>query len=703
LNFAIINRILLSSFLNKTDAMTIIKDSCLTQTSGLPVFSQLKPEEIQPIVKQTIADNKALIEQKLAELDTYTWDNFVAVLDEADDHLGKMWSPVSHMNAVVSNDELRAAHDACLGLFSEYGTFVGQHQGLYEAYLSIANSPEFSQLKGEQQQVITHALRDFKLAGIALSDEKKQRYGEIKQQLSQLQSTFSNNVMDATLAWSKLVTDEAELSGLPKAAIAAAKQAAQEKEMQGYLFTLDIPSYLAVMTYADNRSLREEMYTAFATRASDQGPNANEFNNNDIIEEILALRHELALLLDFDDFGEYSLATKMAEKPSQVIDFLNQLADQSVPQAKQERDQVLAFAKEKDGLDSLESWDQSYYAELLKQQRYNISDEELRPYFPENKVVTGLFDVVNRLFGLTIKESKDVDVWHKDVRFFEIFNRQKEHIGSFYLDLYAREHKRGGAWMNDCRVRRRQVDGRLQLPVAYLTCNFTKPVGDQPALFTHDEVVTLFHEFGHGLHHMLTKIESASVSGINGVPWDAVELPSQFLENWCWEPEALTLISGHVDTDDTLPADLLEKMLAAKSYNSALQMVRQIEFSLFDFILHHQYQPGVKGQVKSVLDEVRSKVAVIAPPEFNRFPNSFSHIFAGGYAAGYYSYKWAEVLSADAFSKFEENGIFDAETGRSFLTNILEKGGSESPMTLFKNFMGREPSIEALLRHSGIK
>ena len=685
------------------NVMTILKDSSLIKTDSLPAFSSLKVDEIEPVVKQAIENNKALIEQKLTELDTYTWDNFVVILDEADDHLSKLWSPVSHMNAVVSNDELRAAHDACIGLFSEYGTFVGQHKGLYEAYLSVANSPEFSQLKGEQQKVIENALRDFTLAGIALDEKKKQRYGEIKQQLSLLQSTFSNNVMDATLAWSKLVTDIDVLAGLPKSAVAAAKQAAQEKEVEGYLFTLDFPSYVAVMTYADNRELRKEVYTAFATRASDQGPNANEFDNSTIIEDLLALRHELAQLLDFNDFGEYSLATKMADKPSQVIDFLNELAEKSTPQAKQERDQVLAFAKEKDALDKLESWDLGYYAELLKQQRYQISDEELRPYFPENKVISGLFDVVNRLFGLSIKESKEVDVWHQDVRFFEIYNRQKEHIGSFYLDLYARAHKRGGAWMNDCRVRRRQVDGSLQLPVAYLTCNFNKPVGNQPALFTHNEVVTLFHEFGHGIHHMLTKIESAGVSGINGVPWDAVELPSQFLENWCWEPEALTLISGHVDTDDTLPADLLKKMLEAKNYNSALQMVRQLEFSLFDFTLHHHYKVGEQGQAEAVLADIREKVAVIDVAEFNRFQHSFSHIFAGGYAAGYYSYKWAEVLSADAFSKFEENGIFDAETGRSFLTNILEKGGSESPMVLFKGFMGREPSIDALLRHSGIK
>lgn len=685
------------------NAMTIIKDTSLTKTDGLPFFSGLKINEIEPTVKQTIADNKALIEQKLADLETYTWDNFVAVLDEADDHLSKLWSPVSHMNAVVSNDELRAAHDACLANFSEYGTFVGQNQALYEAYLSIANSAEFSQLKGEQQKVINNALRDFKLAGIALSDEKKQRYGEIKQQLSQLQSTFSNNVMDATIAWSKLVSDVETLAGLPETAIAAAKQAAQEKEQEGYLFTLDFPSYFAVMTYAQNRALREEVYTAFATRASDQGPHANEFDNSDIIDELLTLRHELAQLLDFSDFGEYSLATKMADKPDQVINFLSELADKSTPQAKQERDQVLAFAKEKDGVDALQAWDLSYYAELLKQQLYQISDEVLRPYFPENKVVSGLFDVVHRLFGLNIKESTDVDVWHKDVRFFEIYNEQNIHIGSFYLDLYARAHKRGGAWMNDCRVRRRQVDGSLQLPVAYLTCNFNKPVGDQAALFTHNEVVTLFHEFGHGIHHMLTKIESASVSGINGVPWDAVELPSQFLENWCWEPEALALISGHVETGETLPADLLNKMLEAKNYNSALQMVRQLEFSLFDFTLHHQYKVGEKGQVQRVLADIRSKVAVMEAPEFNRFQHSFSHIFAGGYSAGYYSYKWAEVLSADAFSKFEEEGIFNEETGRSFLTNILEKGGSESPMTLFKAFMGREPSIDALLRHSGIK
>ena len=683
--------------------MNEIESSALIKTDNLPLFSDINIADIVPTVTAAIKNNQQLVEQLLSDLSVFTWDNFVNVLDEADDHLSKLWSPVSHMNAVVSTDELREAHDTCLPLFAEYGTFIGQHQGLYKAYLSIAEGADFASLKSEQQKVINDALRDFKLAGIALSDDKKQRYGEIKQQLAALQSQFSNNVMDATLAWSKLITDKTQLAGLPESAIAAAAQAAAEKEQQGYLLTLEFPSYLPVMTYAQNRELREEVYTAFSTRASDQGPNAGEFDNSDIIEQLLALRHEVSELLDFNNYAEYSIATKMAETPDQVINFLTDLADKSYQQASGERDEVFAFAQDLDGLEALQSWDLSYYSELLKQQRYTISDEELRPYFPENKVVDGLFSVVNRLFGLQIKEQFDFNTWHKDVRFFYIYDATGTHLGSFYLDLYAREFKRGGAWMNDCRVRRRQVDGSLQLPVAYLTCNFTKPVGDNAALFTHNEVVTLFHEFGHGIHHMLTKIESSAVSGINGVPWDAVELPSQFLENWCWEPEALALISSHVETGETLPAELLEKMLAAKNYNSALMMVRQLEFSLFDFVLHHQYTAGKSGQVESVLSEIRSKVAVLTPPSFNRFQHSFSHIFAGGYAAGYYSYKWAEVLSADAFSRFEQDGIFNADTGKAFLEAILEKGGSDTPMTLFKNFMGREPNTEALLRHCGIK
>lgn len=669
---------------------------------NLPLFSAIKTENIVADITQAIEETKSLVEKQLKEVDIFTWENLVNIIDESDDNLVRMWSPISHMNAVVNTDELREAHDACLPLFSDYATYLGQHEGLYNAYLSLQKSDEFSALNTEQKKVITDALDGFKLAGIGLSDEKKARYGEISQKLAQLQSQFSNNVMDATLAWSKLITDVSDLDGLPESALAAAKQEAAEKGKEGYLFTLDIPSYLPLLTYAKNRTLREEVYSAFVTRASEVGPNAGEFDNTGIIEEILSLRHELSLMLDFESYAQYSLATKMAETPEQVISFLTDLSEKSISQAKQERQEVLNLAKELDGIDTINAWDLGYYAELLKQQRYAISDEVLRPYFPEDKVLSGLFEVVYRLFSINIEEVKEFDSWHSDVRLFNIKDQQGVLIGQFYFDLYARAHKNGGAWMNDCRMRRRKINGELQLPVAYLTCNFTKPVGDKPALFTHDEVVTMFHEFGHGVHHMLTKVESVGVSGISGVPWDAVELPSQFLENWCWEPEALALISGHVETGETLPAKLLEKMLAAKNYNSALGMLRQLEFSLFDFVLHHEYKANIENQVQSTLDSVRSKMAVSEAPEFNRFQNGFSHIFAGGYAAGYYSYKWAEVLSADAFSKFEVDGIFNQETGEKFKQAILEKGGSDTPMNLFKAFMGREPNVDALLRHCGI-
>ncbi|HIP76419.1 MAG TPA: oligopeptidase A [Psychromonas hadalis] len=675
----------------------------INKTNGLPLFSQITADTIVPAVTAAIAKSKALIEEKVATIEHPTWDNFIAPLDEDDDNLSKLWSPIAHMNAVVSSDEWREAHDTCLPLFAEFGTFVGQHKGLYEAYLSISKSSEFETLQGDQQKVITDALQGFELAGITLAPDDQARFGEISQQLAKLQSQFSNNVLDATHAWSKLISDIADLDGLPESALAAAKQAAQEAEKEGYLLTLDIPSYLPVMTYAKSSELRKEVYTAFATRASDQGPNAGEFDNTKIIEDILALRHEKVRLLGFENYAQYSLATKMAETPHQVIHFLTELSEKSLPQAKQEMQEVTDFANEIDGVSDLNTWDLSYYAERLKQEKYSISDEILRSYFPENQVLNGLFTVVNKLFNVTVKEVTEFDTWHSDVRFFNVLDENNQHIASFYFDLYAREGKRGGAWMDDCRVRCRQLNGELQLPVAYLTCNFTKPIGDKPAQFTHDEVVTMFHEFGHGLHHMFTKIESSGVSGINGVPWDAVELPSQFLENWCWEPQALAFISGHIETGEPLPSELLDKMLAAKNYNSALAMARQIEFSLFDFKLHHAYQAGVKDQVSTTLNSVREQVSVTMPPAFNRFQNSFSHIFAGGYAAGYYSYKWAEVLSADAFSKFEIDGVFNAQTGQAFKQAILEKGGSEAPMQLFKAFMGREPTTEALLRHCGIK
>jgi oligopeptidase A len=546
-------------------------------------------------------------------------------------------------------------------------------------------------------------LRDFKLSGVSLADDKKKRFAEIKSRLSDLSSTFSNNLMDATLAWNKHITDIADLSGLPESALAAAKQLAESKELEGWLFTLDIPSYLPVMMYADNQSLREQMYTAYSTRASDQGPNAGKWDNGAIIDETLALRHEISQLLDFDNYAQRSIATKMAQSTEQVNGFLADLAKRSKPQAQGDLQELRDFAERTHGVKQLNAWDMAYYSEKLQQQKYAISDEQLRPYFPEDRVISGLFEVVARLYDLTIEERTDVDTWHRDVRFFDIKQADGAIRGSFYLDLYAREKKRGGAWMDECQVRCSKSDGSLQLPVAYLTCNFSGPVGNKPALFTHDEVITLFHEFGHGIHHMLTKIDVGSVSGINGVPWDAVELPSQFLENWCWQPQALAFISGHFETGEPLPQDLLDKMLAARNFQSAMQMVRQLELSMFDFSLHQEFDPAEKNAVQTLLNRVRESVAVVIPPAFNRFQHSFGHIFAGGYAAGYYSYKWAEVLSSDAFGRFEEEGIFNKKTGADFLSNILEMGGSREPMDLFTAFRGREPKVDALLRHSGIE
>lgn len=669
--------------------------------TALPKFSQIKVEQIVESVSEAIQTCKKVIDEAVLNSDV-NWQSVIDPIDDADDSLSRLWSPVSHMNSVVSNDDLREAHDACLPLLSDYGTWVGQHQGLFSAYQQIKNSKDFANLSEAQQKVIDNGIRDFTLSGVALPDDKKKRYGEIQSKMSELSSKFSNQVMDATLAWQKHITDESLLSGLPESALAAAKQLAESKSLDGWLFTLDIPSYLPVATYADNRDLREEMYIAYSTRASENGPNAGEFDNTQIIEETLALRHEVANLLDFKNYAERSIATKMAESTSQVTSFLRDLSKRSKPQAQQDLQEVRDFAEQQYQMTDLQAWDMAYYSEKLKEQRYAISDEQLRPYFPEPKVVEGLFKVVKQLYQVDIVQRDGVDVWHPDAKYFDIVDNTGQLRGSFFLDLYARQHKRGGAWMDECQVRRKRADGTMQYPVAYLTCNFNGPVGDKPALFTHDEVITLFHEFGHGIHHMLTKIDVAGVSGINGVPWDAVELPSQFLENWCWQPEALAFISGHYQTGEPLPKDLLDKMLAARNFQSAMQMVRQLEFSLFDFILHEQYQAGQKANVQAVLDEVRKEVSVMLPPKFNRFQNSFGHVFAGGYAAGYYSYKWAEVLSSDAFGRFEEEGIFNQQVGADFLQNILEMGGSKEPMALFVAFRGREPNVDALLRHSGI-
>lgn len=675
----------------------------LLQTFHRPPFQAIRPEHVRPAVEQALADCRAVVDevaQRVAEGLPPSWEAIVVPLEEADDRLNRIWSPISHLNAVVSSEALREAHDGCLPLLSDYGTYVGQHEGLYQAYLALQQSDAFTGLSAAQQRVVNETVKDFKLSGVALPPEQKQRYGEIQSRLSELGSTFSNQVLDATHAWHCHILDQQRLAGLPESALEAAAAEAQSRDLEGWVFTLDIPSYLPIMLYAQDRALREEMYRAYTTRASEQGPNAGEFDNTAVIEETLALRHELAQLLGFEHYAALSLESKMAESSEQVVRFLQDLATRSYPQAQRELDEVREFAKAQ-GVNTLENWDIPYYSEQLKQQSYSISDELLRPYFPEQQVLEGLFRVTERLFGVRIQEVKHVDTWHEQVRYFELLDEQNSVRASFYLDLYARNKKRGGAWMADCVVRRRTAEG-MQKPIAFLTCNFNKPVGNKPALFTHDEVLTLFHEFGHGLHHMLTQMDIASISGINGVAWDAVELPSQFLENWCWEKEALAFISQHYETGETLPADLLNNMLAARNFQSAMQMVRQLEFSLFDMAIHMRDDAPLPGAVQRILDEVRAQVSVVPVPAFNRFQHSFGHIFAGGYAAGYYSYKWAEVLSADAFARFEEEGIFNRQTGKDFLHHILERGGSDEVMNLFKAFRGREPDISALLRHSGI-
>jgi oligopeptidase A len=675
-------------------------DNPLLEEFTLPPFSRIKPEHVVPAVDTLLQQNRDEINQLLQSVDKPDWKNFVEPIERLDDRLNRAWSPVSHMNSVVNSDELREAYNACLPKLSAYATEMGQNADLYRAYKSVQESDR--SLDAAQKKMLENILRDFHLSGVDLPPAQKQRYKEISERLSTLTSKFSENLLDATHAWTKQITDESELAGLPPSALDLARQTAQQRDMDGWLLTLEFPSYYPVMTYADNRDLRYEMYRAYSTRASDQGPNAGEYDNSVLMDEILALRHEAAMLLGFSNYAERSLAKKMAESPQQVLDFLNDLARRSKPQAEQEFAELEAWARDEHGVDRLQAWDVAYYSEKLRQARYNISQEELKPYFPQQMVVQGMFDVVSRLFDVTIRQTDGVDTWHPDVLFYEIRDSEGgELIGQFYLDLYARPKKRGGAWMDECAVRFRTAD-YMQTPVAYLTCNFSPPVGDKPALLTHDEVETLFHEFGHGLHHMLTRIDYPGVAGINGVAWDAVELPSQFLENWCWEREALEVVSGHYETGEEIPDDLYERMIAAKNFQSAMQMMRQLEFALFDFRLHMEYDPEKGGRVLEFAEAVRDQVAVVRPPEWNRFAHGFSHIFAGGYAAGYYSYKWAEVLSADAFSLFEEKGVFNLEAGRAFRENILEKGGSADAMDLFVAFRGRKPEVEPLLRHSGI-
>lgn len=667
--------------------------------SLLPIFSAIKPEAIESSLDQKLAENRQRIEELLAN--TQRPDAlFLNTLEQWDDELDQLWSPISHLHGVKNSTELREAYNACLPKLTQYATEMGQNKGLFNAYQTLAKSDAYAKLSAAQQKAVDNALRDFTLSGIALENTQQVRFGEIKKRLAELSTQFSNNVLDATHGWYKHLENVEDLAGVPESALQNYQLAAQNKELNGYVISLDIPAYLPLMQYCDNATLRKEMYTAYTTRASDQGPNAGRWDNSQLMDEILSLRHELSLLLGFDNYAQRSLATKMSDTPQQVEAFLLDLAEKSLPVARKDFAELEAFAKGL-GVTGLEAWDIPYYSEKLRLQKYALSQEELRAYFPADKVIEGMFTIVGKVFGIEFEQQVDFDSWHPDVKFFHLLSNGNI-IAKFYLDMFAREHKRGGAWMAECRVKRKLLSGEKQLPVAYLTCNFSSPSASTPSLLTHNEVTTLFHEFGHGLHHMLTQIDCAAVSGISGVAWDAVELPSQFLENWCWEKEAIPLISGHYQTGELLPDSMLEKMLAAKNFQSGLMMVRQLEFSLFDMKIHDEYNPDQPQPIQTVLNQVREKLAVYPTPEFNRFQHSFGHIFAGGYAAGYYSYKWAEVLSADAFSKFETEGIFNRATGEKFLGDILQKGGSEEPAVLFYNFMGRQPNVDALLRHSGI-
>jgi len=670
----------------------------LLDFSGLPRFADFKPEYVTPAVDQLLQENRALIARLVADDVPATWRDFVEPFEDANERLARAWGQVGHLNAVMNSPELREIYNANLPRITQYYSELSQHQGLFRKFKALHAGAEFATLTRAQRKIIENELRDFRLGGAELPDEKKARFMAIRERLSQLSSRFSDNLLDATNAFAHYVTAEKELTGIPEDVLAAAREAARAEGKPGWKFTLHAPSYLPVLQYADNRSLRELMYHAYVTRASEFGK--EEWDNTPLIAEIVKLRQEMARLLGFNNYAEYSLAPKMAESPEQVIDFLEQLSVRAKPYAERDLKEVSEFARTELGLDKLEAWDLAYASEKLRIARYAFSDQEVKQYFPETTVLPGMFKLIETLYGLTITPA-EAPTWHPDVRFFSIRNGEGALVGQFYLDLYARPSKRGGAWMDEAITRRRKAGG-VQTPVAYLNCNFSAPVGGKPALFTHDEVITLFHEFGHGLHHLLTRVDYLGVSGINGVEWDAVELPSQFMENFCWEWDVLAPMTRHVQNGQALPRELFDKMLAAKNFQSGLATVRQIEFALFDLHLHYDFDPSGTKTALQLLDEIRSRVAVIIPPAYNRFPNNFSHIFGGGYAAGYYSYKWAEVLSADAYSLFEENGVLDPATGKRFWNEILGVGGSRPALESFVAFRGREPRIDALLRHNGM-
>jgi oligopeptidase A len=665
---------------------------------GLPRFDEVKPEHVTPAIEQLLEEGRALVAQLCADTRIPSWETFVQPMEDFEEKLSRAWSQVSHMNSVVNTPELREAYNANLPTLTAFYADLSQNEALYAKFKQIRASAEFARLQTAQKTIIENELRDFQLGGAELPEAEKARFKAIQEELSTLSAKFEENLLDTTNDYACFVAEAATLAGLPEDAIQAARDAAEADGKTGWKFTLHFPSYMPVMQYAEDRTFREKMYRAYATRASEFGK--TEWDNTPLIQQLLKLRAEAAQLLGFKHYAQLSLVTKMAQTPEEVLDFLRTLAIRAKPFAQKDMRELTDYAATKLGLPALEAWDVAYASEKLREEKYAFSDQEVKQYFPEEKVLQGLFKVTETIFGVQVRKSQ-APVWHPDVTFFEIVDRQGSIIGQFYLDLYARNGKRGGAWMDEAITRRRKSGG-IVTPVAFLTCNFSAPVGGKPALFTHDEVITMFHEFGHGLHHLLTRVEHYGVSGIKGVEWDAVELPSQFMENFCWEWDVLRHMTQHVDTGAQIPRALFDKMVAAKNFQAGMQTVRQIEFSLFDMLLHSQFDPNGAKTPLALLEEVRDEVAVVRPPQWNRFPNNFSHIFAGGYAAGYYSYKWAEVLSADAFSLFEENGVLSEEIGHRFWSEILAQGGSRPALESFVAFRGREPVIDALLRHNGM-
>jgi len=679
-------------------------DNPLLDFSGLPRFADIRPKHVTPAVDRLLEHNGEVVAKLLADTSEPVWENFVLQLDDANEQMSRAWGQVSHLNAVMNSAELREQYNNNLPKITQYYAELGQNLALFAKYKTLRAGKDFSSLNSSRKKIIENELRDFRLSGAELAEEKKARFLGIQEELSAISSRFSDNLLDATNDFTLLIENKDELTGIPADDLQAACEAAQAAGKSGWMFTLKAPSYMPVMQYAENRELREKMYIAYSQRASEFGK--ADWDNTPLITQILKLRAEEAHLLGYANYAELSLVSKMANTPEQILKFLRELAQHARPLAEKDLLELRDFAKIQLAMTDLQSWDIGYVSEKLRQQRYAFSDQDVKQYFPEDAVVTGMFNVVQKIYGLSLRPAQ-APVWHETVRFFDVNDADGKLLGQFYMDLYARNSKRGGAWMDDAITRRRitpglHTAGGIQTPVAYLNCNFAPPVGGKPALFTHDEVLTLFHEFGHGLHHLLTEVEEMGVSGISGVEWDAVELPSQFMENFCWEWDVLSGMTSHVDTGEKLPRELFDKMIAAKNFQIGMQTLRQLEFSIFDMRLHSDYDAEGQQSVLDLLAEVRKEVAVMIPPGYNRFANSFSHIFAGGYGAGYYSYKWAEVLSADAYSMFEENGVLNAEIGARFRKEVLAVGGSRDAMQSFVAFRGREPSIEALLRHNGL-